>query len=353
MPAAEQPAPRSLKLHTVSDDVPGIRRNRRGQEFVYCDFKGRPVRDRGTLARIRSLAIPPAWTAVWICPEPKGHIQATGRDARGRKQYRYHPDWVICREAGKTDRLTTLAAALPTIRRRVRRDLSRSGMPREKVLALMVRLVELTAIRPGHREYARTNHSYGLATMQDGHATIKQQRVDFSFSGKGGKQHLLTVDDPKVSRLVRRCRDLRGRALFQYEETNGRPRAVHATDLNAYLKAISGADVTAKDLRTWSATILACRLLRRRGQAASTTEAKRNVKDTICAVAEHLGNTPAICRKSYIHDAIIQAYGEGKLPLQSDKSSGSLSPVETLVRNLIQSYDALYEVRIVKPPSRA
>jgi DNA topoisomerase-1 len=337
MTAATSPDRRSPRLHVVADNIPGIRRERRGKKFVYADARGRRLRTRRTLERIASLAIPPAWRDVWVCPRPDGHIQATGRDARGRKQYRYHPDWSFRRESGKTRRLTQLADALPAIRRRVRRDLARPGLPREKVLALMVRLLELTAIRPGHREYARENGSYGLASMQDGHASIKPRHVEFRFPGKGGKRHLLTVRDPVVSRMVSRCRNLRGSALFQYEAEDGNPRAIHAGDLNAYLKEISGNGVTAKDLRTWTATVLAFTLLSRCGLAKSAAEAKRNIQTAICAVAEHLGNTSAICRKSYIHASVFRQYLKGAPLRSSQLAARGLSAMETAVRALLNA----------------
>lgn len=337
MTAATSPDRRPPRLHAVADNIPGIRRQRRGNKFIYADARGRRLRTRRTLERIASLAIPPAWTDVWVCPHPEGHVQATGRDARGRKQYRYHPAWTFHRESGKTRRLTQLADALPAIRRRVRRDLARPGLPREKVLALMVRLLELTAIRPGHREYARSNGSYGLASMQDGHASIKPRHVEFRFPGKGGKRHLLRVRDPVVSRMVSRCRDLRGPALFQYEAEDGQPRAIHAGDLNVYLKEISGTGVTAKDLRTWTATVLAFTLLSRCARAVSAPEAKRNIQSAICAVAEYLGNTPAICRKSYIHAAIFRHYLKGA-PLRSPRPAArGLSAMETAVRSLLNA----------------
>jgi DNA topoisomerase-1 len=337
MSAATSPDRRTPRLRVVTDNTPGIRRERRGHKFAYVDAGGRPLRTRGTLKRIASLAIPPAWTDVWICPRPDGHIQATGRDARGRKQYRYHPAWSVRRESAKTRRLMQLADALPAIRRRVRRDLGRAGLPREKVLALMVRLLELTAIRPGHREYARDNGSYGLASMQDGHATIKPRHVEFRFPGKGGKRHLLTVRDPIVKRMVARCRELRGSALFQYEAADGQSRAVHAGDLNAYLKEISGAGVTAKDLRTWTATVLAFTILRRCGPAGTAVEAKRNIQTAICSVAEHLGNTPVICRKSYIHGAVIRQYLDGAPLRTAHRAARGLSGTETAVRALLNS----------------
>jgi DNA topoisomerase I len=298
----------SVRLRAVHDRKPGIRRLRRRGAFVYTDARGRKVRSDDVLRRIRSLVIPPAWEDVWICPRPEGHIQATGRDARGRKQYRYHPDWTVCREEEKRRRLLNLADALPRLRRRVRRELSAPGLTRGKVLALMVRLLELTSIRAGHGEYAVQNGSYGLASMNDRHAVIRGRRVEFRFTGKGGKKHIVGVDDPFLSRLVDHCRRLPGKTLFQYQDDEGRPRRLRASDLNAWLKEATGREITAKDLRTWTATLMAFTLLRRFPPSNSVAEAKRNVDGVVRKVAEQLGNTPAICRKSYIDDAVLETY---------------------------------------------
>jgi DNA topoisomerase-1 len=295
-------------IRPVTDNAPGIKRLRRRNAFIYLDAKGRAVRSRAVLCRIRSLVIPPAWENVWICPRPEGHIQATGRDARGRKQYRYHNDWVICREEEKRRRLVELAAALPALRRRVRRELNGEGLKRDKVLALMVRLLELTSIRAGHQEYAVQNGSFGLASMKDGHAFINGGRVEFRFTGKGGKNHVVGVDDPFLARLVAHCRRLPGKALFQYQDDFGRPHRLKASDLNAWLKEVSGREITAKDLRTWTATFMAFSLLRRLPPFRSQAEAARNVNAVIRQIAGQLGNTPAICRKSYINSAVLEAY---------------------------------------------
>jgi DNA topoisomerase-1 len=302
------PVPPGLRV--VDDHKPGIRRLRKKGAFVYADPKGQPLRSVAVLRRIRSLVIPPAWENVWICPRPEGHIQATGRDARGRKQYRYHAEWTVCREEEKRQRLMALAAALPRIRRRVRRELNAPGLKRDKVLALMVRLLELTSIRAGHQEYAVQNGSFGLASMNDRHAVINGSRLEFRFTGKGGKKHVIGVDDPFLARLVEHCRRLPGRTLFQYKDDSGLPHRLRASDLNAWLKEVSGNDITAKDLRTWSATSMAFSLLRRSPPFRSATEAKRNIQAVVRRVAEQLGNTPAICRKSYIHDAVLNAYSQ-------------------------------------------
>jgi DNA topoisomerase-1 len=282
------------KLHSVNDDDTGITRSARRGKFIYRDPNGRIIKTEQELCRIRSLAIPPAWTAVWICPDPVGHIQATGRDARGRKQYRYHRDWRARREAQKTTRLLLLAENLAAIRRRVRRDLTKPGLPRAKVLALMVKLLDLTAIRPGHREYAQQNGSYGLASMKDAHARIQGESVAFQFNGKGGKRQSLAVEDKGITKLVAQCRRLSGSALFQYVDEHGRPRPVHAGDLNRYLNEISKTGVTAKDLRTWNATVAAWELLWKKRKVETGRQRKAALRDVICAVAEQLGNTPSI-----------------------------------------------------------
>jgi DNA topoisomerase-1 len=311
-------------LLTVDDGSPGIRRIRRRGVFLYRDPRGQAVRNAAVLKRIRSLVIPPAWESVWICPRPEGHIQATGRDARGRKQYRYHPDWTVCRETEKTRRLIELALALPRIRRRVQRELNAPGLERDKVLALMVRLLELTSIRAGHQEYAVQNGSFGLASMKDDHAIIRPGGVEFRFTGKGGKKHIIGVDDPFLARLVEHCRRLPGKALFQYKDAAGQPHRLRASDLNAWLKKVSGREITAKDLRTWSATRMAFSLLRRKAPFRSMAEALGNIRETVRAVAEQLGNTPAICRKSYINSEVLDAYTGRDPDLTPGKGTGRI-----------------------------
>jgi DNA topoisomerase-1 len=323
-------------LRAVDVHKPGIRRRRRKGAFVYTDANGRSVRSDEVLRRIRSLVIPPAWENVWICPRPEGHIQATGRDARGRKQYRYHPDWTVCREAEKRRRLMDLADALPRLRRRVSRELKSPGLSRDKVLGLMVRLLELTSIRAGHDEYAAQNGSFGLASMNDRHAIVRGPKLEFRFIGKGGKKHIVGVDDPFLSRLVEHCRRLPGKALFQYRDGAGRPRRVRASDLNAWLKEVSGREITAKDLRTWTATLMAFSLLRRLPPFRSATEAKRNIKEVVCRVSQQLGNTPTICRKSYIDDSVLDAYLRGDFVFADDPAPRGLKVHERALLALLR-----------------
>jgi DNA topoisomerase-1 len=297
----------------VSDARPGIRRVRAGKGFRYVLPSGRPLADTRAQARIRSLAVPPAWTDVWICPDPRGHIQATGRDAKGRKQYRYHPRWREVRDETKYGRLRDFGAALPRIRERVERDLGRRGLPREKVLATVLRLLEKTLIRVGNEEYARANRSFGLTTLTDGHVTVRGPRIHFRFRGKSGKVHEFGIQDRELSRIVKRCQDLPGQELFQYRDGGGRRRVVGSGDVNAYLRAAAGSDFTAKDFRTWAGTVRALHALAAQPVPASQRAGRQAVKDVICEVARRLGNTPAICRKSYVHPAVVESYLQGRL----------------------------------------
>jgi DNA topoisomerase-1 len=303
----------SAGLHYVTDDRPGIRREMGALGFRYRRADGRPVRNRADLKRIRVLAIPPAWKDVWICPDSKGHLQATGRDARGRKQYRYHAQWRAHRDSGKFDRLEDFAAVLPLFRARVAADLGKPGLPREKVLAAVVQLLEKSLIRVGNDEYAKANRSFGLTTLHDQHVDVKGSTLRFEFRGKSGKRHAVDIHDRRLARIVKQCRDLPGQELFQYQDEDGRRKDVNSADVNAYLREITGADVTAKDFRTWSGTVLATTALREQSSAESTAAAKRNVVRAIEAVAGVLGNTPAVCRKSYIHPAILECYVDGSM----------------------------------------
>ncbi len=274
---------------------------------------GKVIRKASTLKRIRALVIPPAWTDVWICTDPRGHVQATGRDARGRKQYRYHQRWRESRDETKFHRMQAFAAALPAIRRRTAADLAKRGLCREKVLASVVRLLERTLIRVGNDEYARTNRSFGLTTLRDNHVDINGASIRFQFRGKSGKRHEVGLDDRRLARIVRACRDLPGQELFQYLDDEGRRRDVSSTDVNEYLKEITGEDFTAKEFRTWFATVLACTSLRGFEPASSRAQAKKNVLTAIEAVAGILGNTRSVCRKAYIHPAVLDAYESGLL----------------------------------------
>jgi len=297
----------------ASDFEPGIRRVRKGSGFVYLDPHGKRVTDRDTLDRISALAIPPAWKDVWICTRPRGHLQATGRDARGRKQNRYHARWHKIRDADKFARLLGFARALPKLRRRVTRDLSQPGLPREKVVATIVRLLELTFARIGNEEYARQNGSFGLTTLRDRHVQIKGPTVRFLFKGKSGSEVELDITNRRVARVVKRCEELPGQMLFQYIDPAGDRRTVTSDDVNQYLRETSGEDYTAKDFRTWGATVLAASALREVVSFESDTEAKHNVVAAIDSVARRLGHTRAVCRKSYVHPAVIDTYMDGSL----------------------------------------
>jgi DNA topoisomerase-1 len=295
-------------LKYVNDDRPGYRRKAKGKEFDYLDTEGKTIREEQRLLRIKRLAIPPAWTDVWICPSSNGHIQATGRDARGRKQYRYHERWREVRDENKFDRLAQFAKALPNIRRRVARDLKLPDLPRQKVLATIVRLLERTFIRIGNEEYARDNKSFGLTTLKNRHVKVKGARVLFRFKGKSGREHEVDVTDRKVAKIIAKCQDLPGQDLFQYLEKDGEAGNVTSQDVNDYLRQIAGEDFTAKDFRTWGGTVLAAIALSKQEEFQTKKQAKSNIKTAICAVAELLGNTPAVCRKCYIHPVIVEAY---------------------------------------------
>ena len=320
-------------LRHTSDRRPGITRRRAGRGFVYRDADGRTIRDAEVLARVRAIAVPPAWTDVWICPAPNGYLQATGRDARGRKQYRYHKRYRNRREAAKYERLIAFASALPKIRARVDDDLARNGLDREKVLAAIVRLLELTLIRVGNDEYARLNRSFGLTTLRDRHASVRGSSVRFRFRGKSGRLHEVGLRDRRLAAIVRRCQDLPGQELFQYVGEDGEPVDIASDDVNDYLRSIAP-EVTAKDFRTWAGTVLAYRALRALDPPESDREATRNVVAAIRETAGLLGNTPAVCRKAYVHPVVVEAYLDGRLRgalLQAVEDDGT-SPMETTPR---------------------
>lgn len=300
-------------LRYVSDLMPGIRRKKSGDSFTYEDAEGNPVTDEETLERIKKLVIPPAWTDVWICPSKMGHLQATGRDARKRKQYRYHERWRQVRDAVKYDRMLAFAEALPRIRERTDRDLELPGMPREKVLATVVRLLEETRIRVGNEEYAKENGSFGLTTLRNRHVNVVGSEVRFKFKGKSGKHHDVHLQDRRLARIVKRFLDLPGQELFQYVDEDGEKHAVESSDVNEYIGEITGEDFTAKDFRTWAGTILAARFFREAEVTPQTQGAKKELVRAIARVAEELGNTPAVCKKCYIHPAVIAAYLAGGL----------------------------------------
>jgi DNA topoisomerase-1 len=294
-------------LQYVNDDRPGYTRRAKGKNFEYLDTDGKKIRDEQRLLRVKRLAIPPAWTEVWICPSANGHIQATGRDARRRKQYRYHERWREVRDENKFDRLAQFAKALPNIRRRVTQDLKLPALPRQKVLATLVRLLERSFIRIGNEEYARENKSFGLTTLKNRHVKVKGAQVVFRFRGKSGRQHEVDVTDRRVAKVIAKCQDLPGQDLFQYVE-NGEARDVTSQDVNEYLREIAGEEFTAKDFRTWGGTVLAAIALSKQEEFETKKQAKSNIKTASCAVAELLGNTPAVCRKCYVHPLIVEAY---------------------------------------------
>lgn len=315
IPSDPPAAARAAGLRYVHDDRPGIRRAPAGKSaesgFRYLDTHGAPVEDEATLGRIKALVIPPAWTEVWICPQANGHLQATGRDARGRKQYRYHPKWREARDEVKYERMLKFGDALPTIRAHVDEDLKRPGLPREKVLATIVYLLEATMMRVGNEEYARTNKSFGLTTLRNRHVKVDGSDVEFSFRGKSGVYHKVAVHDRRLARIIARTRDLPGQELFQYVDDDGATHSIDSSDVNDYLRAISGEDYTAKDFRTWSGTVLAALALQEFEKFDSETQAKKNIVRAIESVSEKLGNTPSICRKCYVHPAVLDAYLDG------------------------------------------
>jgi DNA topoisomerase-1 len=300
-------------LRYVSDVLPGIRRKRAGKHFSYIGLDGKPIHDQEVVKRIRSLAIPPAWTNVWICPDPRGHIQATGRDAKGRKQYRYHPAWRKIRDETKYDRMVAFGHALSLVRERVAHDLALPGLPREKVLATIVRLLDETSIRIGNEEYARENESFGLATMRENHVDVEGSTIHFQFRGKGGKEFNMDIKDRRLARIVKKCQDLPGQELFHYVDSEKNTHVIASEDVNEYLQQITDQDFTTKDYRTWAGTIVATSALLASGQYETKTEAKENIVHAIEVAAQHLGNTPAICRKCYVHPEIIDAYLNGTL----------------------------------------
>ena len=336
-------AARDAGLAYVSDNSPGITRKKNGNGFTYLDAQGKTIHNRTTLARIAHLAIPPAWKDVWICPSERGHIQAVGRDDRGRKQYRYHERWREVRDENKYGRMIDFGKALPKIRRAVAHDLRRKGLPREKVLAAIVRFMEATLIRVGNDEYAKNNHSFGLTTLQDRHAKFSRGTVKLEFRGKSGVEHEFEVNDPHLAEIARRCQDLPGQELFQYVDEYGKACDIGSADVNDYLREISGADFTAKDFRTWAGTVLAAVALAELKTFDTQAQAKKNIVQAIEAVAGKLGNTRAVCRKCYIHPEVLNAYVDGSLLTNLGKRaatlakpSNKLSPDEAAVLALLR-----------------
>jgi DNA topoisomerase I len=329
----------AVRLRYVSDTGPGIRRQRAGRGFRCLDNDGRSVTDPLTLQRVRKLAIPPAWRDVWICPTSSGHIQAVGRDARGRKQYRYHARWREVRDETKYARLLDFGRALPRLRRQVRRDMDRPGLQREKVLATIVHLLETTLVRIGNPEYARDNGSYGLTTLRNRHVSVRGPRLRFEFRGKGGKLHTVDVNDRRVANIVRRCQDLPGHELFQYIDESGQRQTVNSADVNEYVRQTAGSEFTAKDFRTWAGSVLAYNSLRA-ARVHGRRPMKKDINTSVSAVADSLRNTPTICRKCYIHPAILemQETRARRRPTQVSRKRFSLAlrPEERAVLALLE-----------------
>lgn len=346
-PAVADPvqSARAVGLRYITDDKPGIRRRRAGKGWVFFYPDGRRLTDRQEAARILSLAIPPAWSDVWICPIANGHLQASGRDAKGRKQYRYHPLFREARDLTKYTRMLAFGKALPSLRAKVEEDLKLPGLPSRKVLAAVVKLLEHTSIRVGNEEYARTNESFGLTTLRDHHAEIAGSTVRFTFKGKSGIDHDVELSDRRVARIVSACQDLPGQELFQYKNESGEPTKICSEDVNAYIREISGEDFTAKDFRTWNGTREALALLANIPAGSSATECKKNVVAAVKAVAHVLRNRPATCRKYYIHPAVLESYVEATLAdclhcAEPEPTPYGLSREEVAVLRLVESYAA-------------
>ncbi len=324
-------------LRYVTDDIPGIRRTTHGKHFAYVGIDGKEISDDEELKRIKSLAVPPAYTDVWICPIPNGHLQATGRDARGRKQYRYHKRFREIRDETKYEKMMTFAQALPTIRKRIEADLKLPGLPREKVLATVVQLLESTAIRVGNDEYAKENHSFGLTTLQNKHAKIDGSSVRFAFRGKSGVRHAIDLRDRRLAKIIGQCQDLPGQQLFEYKDDDGAAHAIDSSDVNEYIREISGEEFSAKDFRTWVGTVTCAMMLAEEQAAETQSERKARVVAVIKDVAKRLGNTPTVCKKCYVHPDVLDAYMEGgRLDLQRKvRHTEGLLPEELFVLALL------------------
>lgn len=341
-PTTFEEAARSAGLRYVSDEAPGIKRIRRGKRFSYVMPDGEPVRDAATLERIRKLAIPPAYEDVWICPSPNGHLQASGRDAKGRKQYRYHEQFRAVRDSTKYEHVIAFAQVLPKVRATVAEHMALRGLPREKVLATIIHLLETTMIRVGNSRYAQDNKSYGLSTLQTRHVAVEGTELRFRFTGKSGKQWRLSIRSRRVARIVKAMQELPGQHLFQYLDEEGVQHEVTSGDVNRYLRDISGADITAKDFRTWTGTVLAAVGFTEIGPAETMTQANRNVRTVVQAVSSILGNTPTVCRKCYVHPAIIDSYLAGTMGLrmkaaaEDEARDGELTPEEQAVLRFLK-----------------
>ncbi len=335
-------------LRYVSDTKPGIHRQKWRKAFRYTDPDGAPVRDEKTLARIKSLVIPPAWNDVWISTHANGHLQATGRDAKGRKQSRYHPRWREVRDESKYERMTHFADALPVIRERVNHDLALPGLPRHKVLATIVSLMEATLIRVGNAEYARDNKSYGLTTMRNRHVDVHGSTITFTFQGKSRVHHTINLQDRRLAGIIKRCSDIPGYELFQYLDGDGERHSIDSADVNEYLHEITGEHFTAKDFRTWAGSVLASAMLREFEPFSTATEAKKNIVQAIAAVASRLGNTPSVCRKCYVHPAVIEAYlGGMSTEAAKQKLDEEIAEHTTALRHEEQSLVDLLQQRLL------
>ena len=339
---------RAAGLRYVSDTKPGIARKKWGKKFRYRNPDGSAVKDAKTLGRIKSLVIPPAWTDVWIAPQENGHLQATGRDAKGRKQARYHPKWREVRDQTKYERMSEFAAALPKIRERVEHDLSLRGMPRDKILATVVSLMEATLIRVGNPEYARENKSYGLTTMRNKHVEVSGADVTFDFQGKSRVHHTISLHDRRLAGIIKRCSEIPGYELFQYLDAEGERHAIDSADVNEYLQEITGEHFTAKDFRTWAGSVLACDVLKEFAPFETATEAKKNLVQAIATVAARLGNTPSVCRKCYVHPAVIEAYLGGTSYIAAKKKlDEEIAERSTALREEEQALVGLLQQRLL------
>jgi DNA topoisomerase-1 len=348
VPADPLASAKAAHLRYVTGEGPGIVRKRRGKGFYYLGPDLKTVRDKATLQRIASLVIPPAWENVWICPSENGHIQAVGRDAKGRKQYRYHPRYRQVRDENKFGRLLAFGAALPRIREQANKDLSLPGLPQRKVVAAIVRLLDETCIRIGNEEYAKANKSFGLTTLRDRHADIHGQSIRFHFRGKSNQEHDITLRDRRLARIVKRCQDLPGQELFQYQLETGEHVIVNSADVNEYLREITQEEFTAKDFRTWHGTGHMAQQLAALGPASSETAIKRNIVQAVKETAKHLGNRPAACRKYYIHPAVFESYVEQTIFAVMPKTLGNAAPPRGKLNSLEMAV-----LRIVKASVRA
>jgi DNA topoisomerase-1 len=343
-------AAQSAGLRYLSDDWPGIRRRRAGHGFAYYAPDGQLVRDEPTRARIKGLAIPPAWREVWICPSPRGHLQATGRDAKGRKQYRYHDRWRTVRDEAKYDRLPAFGAALPALRAQVDQDLRQPTLSRARILAAIVRLLDVTLIRVGNDEYARANGSYGLTTLTTRHVRLNGDRIDFKFRGKSGREHRISLHDGRLARVVRRCQELPGQTLFRYRDDSGSYAAVDSDDVNTYLRNVTGQPFSAKEFRTWAGTVIAARELVDLPPPESAAEASRLIARAVAGTAERLGNSRAVCRRCYIHPAVLAAYLDGSL---GEAFSIQTEPGDDRPEGLSPDEGTLLELLLTRRPAES